>query len=112
MLICEKCEGVRSRIEAGAMSHFSIADRRGWTGPPTIGDDELLVTFTRRLRDADQRRVGLDEKDERQARRALKTPSWHSGAKPGAGAHYNPQKSSGLEDEPGDDFAKPTAEAA
>jgi hypothetical protein len=51
------------------MSRHSIADRRGWVGPPTIGDDELLVTIARRLRDADQRRVDLDEKDARKERR-------------------------------------------
>ena len=112
MLICEKCEVVRTRIEAGAMSRFSPADRRGWTGPATIGDDELLVQFTRRLRDADQRRAELDEKDERRARRSGKTRSWYKDAKRGAGGQDNPQKSSGLEDDPGDDFAEPTAEAA
>ena len=90
------------------MSHFSITERRGWTGPPTIGDDELLVTFTRRLRDADQRRAELDEKDERRARRAGKTRSWHSDTKRGAGGHDKPQNSSGLGDEIGD----PTAAAA
>jgi hypothetical protein len=94
------------------MSRFSIADRRGWTGPPTIGDDELLVTFTRRLRDADQRRAVLDEKDARRANREGKTRSWHSGIKPGAGGHDKAQKSSGLGHDPGSDFAEPTAEAA
>jgi hypothetical protein len=112
MLICERCEKVRTRIETGATSRFSIAGRRGWTGPPTIGDDELLVTFTRRLRDADQRRIVLDEKDERRARREGKTRSWYSGTKPGAGGHDKPQRSSDLEDDPRDDFAEPTAEAA
>jgi hypothetical protein len=52
------------------MARRSIAARRGWTGPGTIGDDELLVTITRRLRDADQRRLALDEKDQQKARRA------------------------------------------
>jgi len=32
--------------------------------------------------------------------------------KRGAGAQDKPQKCSGLEDDPGDDFAEPTAEAA
>lgn len=81
-LICERCERVRTRIEAGAMSRFSLADRRGRTGPPTIGDDELLVTFTRRLRDADLCRAVLDEKDARQA----KTRSWYKDTKRGLGA--------------------------
>jgi hypothetical protein len=94
------------------MSRFSIAERRGWTGPPTVADDELLVTFTRRLRDADQRRVAFDEKDEQRARRAGKTRSWYKDAKRGAGGHDKPQNSSGLDDDPGDDFAEPTAEAA
>jgi hypothetical protein len=112
MLICERCENVRTRIEAGAMSHFSIADRRGWTGPPTIGDDELMVQFTRRLRDADQRRVELDEKDERRARRTGKTRSWYDDTRRGAGGHDKPQKSWALDDDPGDDFAEPAAKAA
>jgi hypothetical protein len=54
------------------MSRCSIADRRGWTGPPTIGDDELLATISRRLRDADHRRVEGDEQDARKARRAAR----------------------------------------
>ena len=112
MPICERCEKVRTRIEAGAMSHFSIAERRGWIGPATIADDELLVQFTRRLRDADQRRAVLDEKDERQANRERKTRSWYKDTKRGAGAQDKQQKCSGLEDDPGDDFAEPTAEAA
>lgn len=102
------CERVRTRIEAGAMSRFSLADRRGRTGPPTIGDDELLVTFTRRLRDADLCRAVLDEKDARQA----KTRSWDKDTKRGAGGQDKPHRSSGQEDDPGDDFAEPTAEAA
>jgi hypothetical protein len=84
MLICERREAVRTRIEAGAMSRFSIAERRGWTGPATIGDDELMVQFTRRLRDADQRRVVLDEKDARRASRVRKTRSWYDDTKRGA----------------------------
>lgn len=110
-LICERCERVRTRIEAGGMSRFSIADRRGWTGPPTIGDDELLVTFTRRPRDADLRRAVLDEKDARQANRE-RTRSWYKDTKRGAGGQDKPHRSSGQEDDPGDDFAEPTAEAA
>jgi hypothetical protein len=43
------------------MARHSIADQRGWVGPPTIGDDELLATISRRLRDADHRRVEGDE---------------------------------------------------
>jgi hypothetical protein len=71
--ICERCDKIRTGFDTAHMSRHSIADRRGWVGPPTIGDDELLVTISRRLRDADQRRVALDEKDawkERRARRA------------------------------------------
>ena len=94
------------------MSKFSVADRRGWTGPPSIGDDELLVTFTRRLRDADLRRIELDEKDARRAFRERKVRSRYSAIKVGPGGQDNPQKSSGLEDDPRDDFAEPTAEAA
>jgi hypothetical protein len=55
------------------MARHSIAARRGWVGPPTVGDDELLVTITRRLRDADQRRLALDEKDAQKAKRAART---------------------------------------
>jgi hypothetical protein len=71
--ICDRCEKIRTGFDTAHMSRHSIADRRGWVGPRTIGDDELLVTISRRLRDADQRRVALDEKDawkERRARRA------------------------------------------
>jgi hypothetical protein len=54
------------------MSRHSIADQRGWVGSPTIGDDELLVTISRRLRDADHRRLDGDEQDARKARRAAR----------------------------------------
>jgi hypothetical protein len=54
------------------MVRHSIANRRGWVGPATIGDDELLLTITRRLRDSDQRRLALDEKDAQKARRAAR----------------------------------------
>ena len=52
------------------------------------------------------------KKDERRARRAGKTRSWYSDTKRGAGAQDKPQKSSGLEDSPGGDFAEPVAQAA
>jgi hypothetical protein len=54
------------------MSRHSIADRRGWIGPATIGDDELVLTISRRLQDADQRRLALDETDALKARRAAR----------------------------------------
>jgi hypothetical protein len=44
-MVCDRCEKMRAQIETGAMSQFSIADRRGWRGPPTIGDDELLMGY-------------------------------------------------------------------
>jgi hypothetical protein len=71
--ICERCEKIRAAFDTAQMSRHSIADRRGWVGPPTMGDDELLATITRRLRDADQRRLADDEKDEKKARRAART---------------------------------------
>jgi hypothetical protein len=71
--ICEKCEKVRTGFDTAQMCRYSIADRRGWIGPPTIGDDGLLVTICRRLRDADHRRVEGDEQDARKARRAART---------------------------------------
>ena len=71
--ICEKCEKVRTGFDTAQMSPYSIADRCGWIGPPTIRDGELLVTITRRLRDADHRRVEGDEQDAWRARRAART---------------------------------------
>jgi hypothetical protein len=71
--ICERCEKIRSGFDTAQMSRHSIADRRGWVGPPTVGDDELLATITRRLRDGDHRRVEGDEQDARKARRAART---------------------------------------
>ena len=43
---------------------------------------------------------------------AFQPGSWYKDTKRGAGAQDKPQKCSGLEDDPGDDFAEPTAEAA
>jgi hypothetical protein len=75
-MVCDRCEKMRAQIETGAMSQFAIAVRRGRTGPATIGDDELLVTITRRLRDADQRRHAEDEKDALKARRAKRAATY------------------------------------
>jgi hypothetical protein len=69
-MICDRCEKLRAQIETGAMSQFSIADRRGWHGPPTIGDDELLLVIQRRLRDADHRALETAEREKRHADRA------------------------------------------
>jgi len=63
--VCARCEKIRAGFDTAHMSRHSIADRRGWTGPPTIADDELWITIIRRLRDADHRRLALDEKDAR-----------------------------------------------
>jgi hypothetical protein len=71
--ICPKCEKIRSGFDTAQMSRCSIAEPRGWVGPPTIGDDELLVTICRRLRDADHQRLEGDEQDARKARRAART---------------------------------------
>jgi hypothetical protein len=62
------------------MSRHSIADRRGWTGSPTIGDDELWITIIRRLRDADHRRLALDEKDVRKAKRDARRAQFEDAA--------------------------------
>jgi hypothetical protein len=68
--ICSHCEKIQAGFDTAHMSRHSIADRRGWTGPPTIGDDELWITIIRRLRDGDHRRLALDQKDARKAARA------------------------------------------
>jgi hypothetical protein len=68
--ICEKCEKIRTGFDTAGMRGSSLEDRRGWVGPSTIDDDELLVIIIRRLRDADRRRLALDESDERKAKRA------------------------------------------
>jgi hypothetical protein len=77
--VCSRCEKIRAGFDTAHMSRHSIADRRGWTGPPTIGDDELWITIIRRLRDADHRRLALDEKDARKdardRRRAAEAPT-------------------------------------
>jgi len=68
--VCTRCEKVRTGFETAHMSRHSLAERRGWTRPPTIGDDELWITIVRRMRDADHRKLVLDQKDARQAARA------------------------------------------
>jgi len=89
---------LRTRIETGAMARFAIWQQRGWKGPPTIGDDELLVTIARRLRDADERNLALDEQDRRRDRRrariiAVETPRPATDTRTGQTPCYNPQKS-------------------
>ena len=93
-LICGRCDQRRSKIEIGAVARFSLADRRGRTGPPTVGDDELLVMLIRRMRDADQNKLSLDAKDARRAKRERKTRSWDPRSGEGGKGQYKPQKSS------------------
>ena len=69
-MVCDRCEKTRAQIETGAMSHFSITEGRGCSGPPTIGDDELLLAIQRRLRDADHRALETAEREKRHADRA------------------------------------------
>ena len=69
-MICDRCEKLRAQIETGAMSHFSIADRRGWSCPATIGNDELLLAIQRRLRDVDHRALQTAEREKQRADRA------------------------------------------
>jgi len=105
-LVCVKCERKRSKIEIGAVSQYSIAERRGWTGPLTIGDDQLLLTLSRRMRDADHRRVEDDEKDARKAHRERKSRSWARSTGDGGKRQDKPQKSSVPGTEVRPDFAE------
>ena len=70
--VCARCDKIRIGFETAHMSRHDLSQRRGWTGPPTIGDDELWITIIRRLRDADYRRLALDEKDVRKAKRDIR----------------------------------------
>ena len=78
--VCTRCEKIRAGFDTAQMSRHSIADRRGWTGSPTIGDDELWITIIRRLRDADHRRLALDEKDVRKAKRDARRAQFEDAA--------------------------------
>jgi hypothetical protein len=91
-LVCTRCDKIRAGFDAAHMSRHSIADRRGWTGPATIGDDELWVTIIRRLRDADHRRLALDEKDAWKAARERRTAFGYRSTKVADEAQDNPQK--------------------
>jgi hypothetical protein len=78
--ICDRCEAIRGKIEIGAMSRLSITERRGWMGPPTIGDDELLLAIQRRLREADQRIAESNEKAARQTARGARRAKFEEAA--------------------------------
>jgi hypothetical protein len=78
--VCTRCEKIRAGFDAAHMSRHAIAERRGWTGPATIGDDELWVTIIRRLRDADHRRLALDEKDVERAKRKARIAKYEEAA--------------------------------
>jgi len=78
--VCTRCEKIRAGFETAHMSRHTIADRRGWTGPPTIGDDELWITIIQRLREADHRRLALDEKDVRKANRDARLAKFEEAA--------------------------------
>jgi len=77
--VCTRCEKIRAGFDAAHMSRHSIADRRGWTGPATIGD-EVWVTIIRRLRDADHRRLALDEKDAKRAKHKTRIAKYEEAA--------------------------------
>jgi hypothetical protein len=67
--ICDRCEAVRTKIEAAQMARFSVTERRGWKGPPLSTDDELLLAIQRRLANTDRTEVAKVEKEERRAAR-------------------------------------------
>src|SRR5215831_10551309 len=75
-MVCHRCEKMRSQVETGAMSHFAMTEQRGCSGPPTIGDDELLLAIQRRLRDADHRALETAEKEAKAAAREKKREAW------------------------------------
>jgi hypothetical protein len=78
--VCTRCEKIRAGFETAQMSRHQLWQRRGWTGPPTIGDDELWITIIRRLRDADHRRLVLNEKDVRKAKRDARLAKFEEAA--------------------------------
>jgi hypothetical protein len=63
--ICGHCEDIRTSIETRQMTRFSIAERRGWKGPPLITDDELLLAVQSRLAAQDRAEWAAWEKEER-----------------------------------------------
>jgi hypothetical protein len=68
-MICDRCEAIRTQIETAQMSRFSIATRRGWTGPALSTDDELMLAIQRRLTSADRTEWANARKEERTAAR-------------------------------------------
>jgi hypothetical protein len=63
--ICGHCEDIRTSIETRQMARFSIAERRGWKGPPLSTDDELLLAVQSRLAAQDRAEWAAREKEER-----------------------------------------------
>ena len=63
--ICGHCEAIRTSIETRQMARFSIAERRGWKGPPLSTDDELLLAVQSRLAAQDRAEWASREKEER-----------------------------------------------
>jgi hypothetical protein len=78
--VCTGCEKIRAAFDTAQMSRHQLWQGRGWTGPPTIGDDELWITIIRRVRDADHRRLALDEKDVRRAKRDARRAQFEEAA--------------------------------
>jgi hypothetical protein len=78
--ICHRCERYRTSIEGGHMAQHSIVDRRGWTGPATIGDDTLLLTIQRRLTQSENRNANLEEKALKKAKRLAKSAKFAEAA--------------------------------
>jgi hypothetical protein len=78
--VCSRCEKIRASFDTANMSRHQLWQRRGWTGPPTIGDDELWITIIRRLRDADHRKLALDQRDVRKAKRYARRAAFDEAA--------------------------------
>jgi hypothetical protein len=67
--VCDRCEAIRPSIETAQTSRFSVAERRGWKGPPVSTDDELLPAIQRRRANTDRTTVANAAKEERRASR-------------------------------------------
>jgi hypothetical protein len=80
---------MRSRIETAAMNQHGIAAQRGWGGPATIGDDQLLRRIQQMLKTQD---VGERDENEKQAKKARKVRSRAGGRTPHLEGTKQPQK--------------------
>jgi hypothetical protein len=77
---CGRCDKLCNRIEAATMAGHSIADRRGWTWPATIGDDELYRRVIAKITSGEKNAVEAKPRDKIKSARLKRQDDYREAA--------------------------------